>query len=90
MAELQRLAGGADLRGTVLPHILREVALIGIDSVMAPTAKRGKAWDRLANDLDRGRLARRTRVEPMARLPKLAKEIFAGTVRGRVIIAVEP
>ncbi|WP_346360863.1 zinc-binding dehydrogenase [Bosea sp. (in: a-proteobacteria)] len=29
------LAGGADLPATVLPHILRGVALIGVDSVMA-------------------------------------------------------
>ena len=34
------LASGPDLPATVLPHILRGVALIGVDSVMAPHAKR--------------------------------------------------
>lgn len=38
------LAGGMDLPGTVLPHILRSVALLGVDSVMAPMAKRLSAW----------------------------------------------
>ncbi|MFG1421018.1 MDR family oxidoreductase [Roseixanthobacter liquoris] len=82
------LAGGADLPGTVLPHILRSVALLGVDSVMAPAARRASAWARLARDLDRDKLAAMTRVEPMSRLPELAQEILAGQVRGRIVIDV--
>lgn len=82
------LAGGADLPGTVLPHILRSVALLGVDSVMAPAARRANAWARLARDLDRDTLAAMTRVEPMSRLPELAQEILAGQVRGRIVIDV--
>ena len=82
------LAGGADLPATVLPHILRGVALIGIDSVMAPHAKRDCAWARLARDLDRGALRAISRVEPMSRLPELAGQIVAGQIRGRVVIDV--
>jgi putative YhdH/YhfP family quinone oxidoreductase len=82
------LAGGTDLPGTVLPHILRGVALLGIDSVMAPQAKREAAWARLARDLDMGKLAQMTRVEPMSRLPALADAILAGQIRGRVVIDV--
>lgn len=82
------LAGGADLPGTVLPHILRSVALLGVDSVMAPAARRANAWARLARDLDRDKLAAMTRVEPMSRLPELAQEILAGQVRGRIVIDV--
>jgi len=82
------LAGGADLPATVLPHILRSVALLGVDSVMAPIAKREKAWERLARDLDRDALASMTRVEPMSRLPELANEILAGQVRGRVVVEI--
>jgi NADPH:quinone reductase-like Zn-dependent oxidoreductase len=37
------LAGGVDLPASVAPHILRAVALLGIDSVMAPAAKRDRA-----------------------------------------------
>lgn len=82
------LAGGADLPGTVLPHILRGIALIGVDSVMAPMAKREAAWALLAESLDRGQLARISRTEPMSKLPDLAQEIVAGNVRGRVIIEI--
>ena len=82
------LAGGADLPATVLPHILRSVALIGVDSVMAPMAAREAAWARLARDLDTARLAAMTRVEPMSDLPRLAEDIVAGRIRGRVVIDV--
>lgn len=82
------LAGGADLPATVLPHILRSVALIGVDSVMAPQAQRQAAWARLARDLDPGHLTQITRVAPMSDLPQLAEEILAGKIRGRVVIDV--
>ena len=82
------LAGGLDLPATVLPHILRGVALLGIDSVMAPLAKRRAAWDRLARDLDPSVFADVTRVEPMSDIARLGTEILAGTVRGRVIVDV--
>jgi putative YhdH/YhfP family quinone oxidoreductase len=82
------LAGGLDLPGTVLPHILRSVALLGVDSVMTPMARRERAWQRLARDLDAAALARMTRVEPMTRLPELALEILAGQTQGRVVIDV--
>lgn len=83
------LAGGVDLPATVMPHILRSVTLIGVDSVMAPLARRERAWATLAAHLDRDRLAVMTRVEPMRRLPELADEILAGAVRGRVVIEIE-
>ena len=45
------LTGGTELQTTVLPFILRGVKLLGIDSVMCPTAKRQEVWRRLATDL---------------------------------------
>ncbi|NDW04520.1 MDR family oxidoreductase [Jiella pacifica] len=83
------LAGGMDLPATVAPHILRGVALIGIDSVMAPLAKRERAWKTLADHLDKAHLDRIARVEPLSDLPKLAEEIVAGRIRGRVVIDVK-
>jgi acrylyl-CoA reductase (NADPH) len=83
------LAGGTDLPATVLPHILRSVALLGVDSVMAPIAKRERAWQRLARDLPPNKLAHMTRVEPMSKLVELAGAILAGQVRGRVVIDVK-
>ncbi|MND68982.1 Acrylyl-CoA reductase AcuI [compost metagenome] len=82
------LAGGADLPGTVLPHILRSVALIGVDSVMAPKEQRLSAWSRLARDLDKAKLDAITTVEPMSKLPELAQAIIDGQIRGRVVIDV--
>jgi putative YhdH/YhfP family quinone oxidoreductase len=83
------LTAGLELPTTVLPHILRSVALLGVDSVMAPLAKREKAWQRLARDLPPKKLADITRVEPMSKLVELAAEILAGQVRGRVVIDVK-
>ncbi|HKP79024.1 MAG TPA: MDR family oxidoreductase [Phenylobacterium sp.] len=82
------LAGGADLPGTVLPFILRGVALLGVDSVMAPVARRSTAWARLARDLKPGLLAEMTTVEPLSKAKDLAADILAGRIQGRVVIDV--
>ncbi|MGF9694598.1 MDR family oxidoreductase [Rhizobium sp. 0TCS1.26] len=82
------LAGGADLPGTVLPHILRGVALLGINSVMTPIAKRLKAWDMLSRHLDHDHLRELMVVEPMSALPRVAEEIVEGRIRGRVVIEI--
>ena len=82
------LAGGFDLPATVMPHILRGVALLGVDSVMAPQAKRDRAWATLAAHLDKAHLDRIARVEPMSELPGLAADIVAGRIGGRVVIDI--
>ena len=82
------LAAGTDLPASVLPHILRSVALLGVDSVMAPMTKRGPAWALLAESLPQEHLAQMTQVEPLSRVPELAEEILAGKIRGRVVIKV--
>lgn len=82
------LAGGFDLPGTVMPHILRGVTLIGVDSVMAPASKRDRAWALLATSLDKDKLAAMTSVEPMDMLPELAEAIMAGQTRGRVVVKI--
>ncbi len=43
--------GGVALETTVLPFILRGVALLGIDSVQVPAERRRAVWERLAGDL---------------------------------------
>lgn len=82
------LAGGSDLPASVFPHILRSVTLIGVDSVMAPRAKRERAWRTLADHLDPAKLADMTEVRPMKDLPGLAERIMAGAVRGRVVVEI--
>ena len=80
------LAGGNDLPTTVLPFILRNVSLLGVESVQCPTTLRQEAWDRLARDLPLPLLDAITTVEPLTRVPELAEEILAGRTRGRVVI----
>ena len=80
------LAGGADLPGTVLPFILRGVALAGIDSVYCPQPKRNQAWARLARDLPLDKLDAMTELRPLADVPAITAEILEGQVRGRTVI----
>jgi acrylyl-CoA reductase (NADPH) len=82
------LAQGMDLNTSVAPFILRSVTLTGIDSVMAPKAKRLKAWERLATDLDRDKLDELTQTRPLSDVMALAPEILAGRVRGRIVLEV--
>jgi NADPH:quinone reductase-like Zn-dependent oxidoreductase len=55
---------------------------------MAPRAKREAAWATLVEHLDRKQLAAMTTVAPLSDLPRLADEILAGQVRGRVVVDV--
>jgi acrylyl-CoA reductase (NADPH) len=82
------LAGGATLPTSVMPFILRGVTLRGIDSVMAALPRRQRAWDALAKLVDPVKLAAASSVEPLSAVPRLANEIIAGQVRGRVVIDV--
>ena len=50
------LAQGPDLPATVMPFILRDVTLAGVNSVLTPREKREEAWGRLATDLDFAKL----------------------------------
>ncbi|MFZ4805731.1 MAG: MDR family oxidoreductase [Hyphomicrobiaceae bacterium] len=82
------LAQGMDLPGSVAPFILRGITLAGVDSVMAPIARRRIAWERLARDLDTARLAALTETRPLADVIQLAPELLAGKVRGRIVLEV--
>ncbi|MBY3185409.1 MDR family oxidoreductase [Rhizobium sp. 25PS6] len=82
------LAQGRDLPATVLPFILRNITLAGIDSVNAPQAVRLEAWARLARDLDLAKLARTTTVIGLAQVPGVAESILGGHVQGRTVVDV--
>lgn len=82
------LAQGVDLPMTVLPFILRNVTLAGIDSVNAPRDVRLQAWQRLATDLDVQKLATTTQEVALADVPRIAADVLAGRVRGRTVVNV--
>jgi len=82
------LAQGMDLPGSVAPFILRGITLYGIDSVMAPLAKRQAAWARLAKELDLAKLESLTQEIPLAAAVQAGSDILAGKVRGRLVVNV--
>lgn len=82
------LAQGPDLPVTVMPFILRSVKLVGCESVTAPQALRQECWDRLATDLDAGKLAEMSKTVGMGDVEQVAKDILAGKVRGRVVVDI--
>jgi len=82
------LAQGMDLPASVAPFILRGVTLYGIDSVMAPMAKRQAAWDALAKTLDRAQLAAITTEIGLQDAIAAGSALLAGQVRGRLVVNV--
>ena len=82
------LAGGMDLPASVAPFILRGVSLLGIDSVMCPIDRRREAWQRLATDLDAGKLAAMTSEIDLSGVIEAGRRIIEGDVRGRTVVKV--
>jgi acrylyl-CoA reductase (NADPH) len=82
------LAQGADLPASVLPFILRAVALVGINSVDTPRELRAETWRRLATDLDLDLLDTMTEVVALSDAEGVASRILAGRVRGRIVVDV--
>jgi NADPH2:quinone reductase len=83
------LAGGADLRTTVMPFILRGVSLLGINSVLTPRATRLEVWKRIAGDLQPAKLDRIcSRVVPFADLPGHFEDYINGRVTGRTVVKI--
>ena len=82
------LAQGMDLPASVAPFILRSVTLAGVDSVMAPRARRQEAWDRLATDLDLALLETMITEIALADAPAAAARLIAGQMRGRCVVRI--
>jgi acrylyl-CoA reductase (NADPH) len=82
------LAQGMDLPATVAPFILRGVSLLGIDSAMAPMARRQAAWQVLSESLDPARLESIVREVPLTGAFDVARDILEGRNTGRVVVDV--
>jgi acrylyl-CoA reductase (NADPH) len=81
-------AGGPKLETTVFPFILRGVALLGMDSVTVPIARRRRIWDRLATDLRPRALGEHVREVTLDTLDEALDGIVAGEARGRWIVRI--
>ncbi len=82
-------AGGLDVPLSIIPHLLRGVNLLGIDSVLQPYANRVRAWERIARDLPMDRLEAMVVPAGLGDLPELGAAILKGQVRGRVVVDVD-
>ena len=82
------LAGGMDLPSSVAPFILRGISLLGIDSVMCPQVVRRIAWSRLAEDLDKRKLAEITQEIGLDEVIAAGSNVLAGGVRGRIVVKI--
>ena len=80
------LAGGFKLPTTVMPFILRNVRLQGVDSVMCPVDRRTQAWNRLQIDLPADALGEISQVISLDQVPEYAAKIVNGQIQGRTIV----
>jgi len=83
------LAGGFALPTTVMPFILRNVRLQGVDSVMTPPDRRAQAWQRLVNDLPESFFTQAATEITLADAPKFADAIINNQVQGRTLVKVK-
>lgn len=82
------LAGDFTLPTTVMPFILRNVRLQGVDSVMTPPARRAQAWQRLVTDLPESFYTQAAKEIPLAEAPKFAEAIINNQIQGRTLVKV--
>ena len=74
---------------TVMPFILRNVSLLGVDSVNAPMDLRREAWKTLYEVFGREDLREMVTDAGYEDITELAAKILVGGVRGRVIVNIE-
>ncbi|MBF0446916.1 MAG: oxidoreductase [Magnetococcales bacterium] len=80
------LAAGVPIPTTVFPFILRNVALLGVDSVMCPPTQRAETWQRISTDLPLDKLDALTQIISFEQLPDAAHSILKGQIRGRTVV----
>ena len=83
------LAGGIALETTVMPFILRGVALLGCNSVDVPYPLRGQLWQHLASDWRPDDLEQILSASiGLPSLPEVFEQMLAGKTHGRVLVEI--
>ena len=82
------LTGGAALHTTVMPFILRGVALLGIDSVQLPIGARRALWERLGGPLKPPHLGQLIHEVDLADVLAVVDQVRAGAFTGRAVVRV--
>lgn len=80
------LVGGVDLPLTVYPFILRNVDLVGIDSVDCPREQRDRIWSNFAGPWSVPLLDELTTEITLAEVPAQVQTILKGGVTGRIVV----
>jgi acrylyl-CoA reductase (NADPH) len=80
------LAASFKLETTVMPFILRNVSLRGVDSVYCPIERRTEAWRRLAKELPDSAFDEIGTVIGLGEVPQAAADIIAGKIKGRTLV----
>ncbi len=80
------LAQGADFPVTVMPFILRGVALYGINSLYTDNATRRVAWDLMARHIRPDQLEATINVIGLDEVIAASDALLAGRVRGRTVV----
>jgi len=81
------LTGGTAIPTSVMPFILRGVALLGIDSVQTPMDVRRNVWSRIASDLKPAGLESIGHSIGLNDLDRVLTAILAGEVSGRYVVS---
>jgi len=82
------LTGGPALHTTVMPFILRGVALLGMDSVQMPIARRRELWARLGDSLRPRHLDANTTDVDVKDVVAVLDQVRAGAFSGRAVVRV--
>jgi len=83
------LAGGTELKTTVMPFILRGVNLLGINSSATPRGELLVVWQRISGDLNPRHLERIvSRTIAFAELPGAFQAYIDGKVTGRTVVKI--
>jgi putative YhdH/YhfP family quinone oxidoreductase len=80
------LTGGANFTSTVMPFILRAVALLGIDAALAPMDVRTRAWQRIGADLKPAGLDTIGHDIDLNDLDRVLTTILQGGLTGRYVV----
>ncbi|KQH77188.1 quinone oxidoreductase [Mycobacterium gordonae] len=82
------LTGGVALHTTVMPFILRGIALLGIDSVQLPIGPRRDLWARLGDSLRPRHLDAVTTEVDVKDVVGVLDQVRAGAFTGRAVVRV--
>lgn len=80
------LASAADFKGNVFPFILRNVNLLGVDSVELPLSAKADVWQKFASEFKLEGLGAMAEEISLEQVPQYLERIFNGNALGRYLV----